>query len=71
MPDMTLRRHRTPSFWFIVALFLAVPIGLLAQGGQGRGGGPGGAPAAAPGAKGAAPVDLTGYWVSIVTEDWI
>jgi hypothetical protein len=37
-------------------------------GGQGRGGG---APAAAAGARGAAPVDLTGYWVSIVTEDWI
>ena len=36
-------------------------------GGQGRGAGAqGGA-----GARGAAPVDLTGYWVSIVTEDWI
>ena len=35
--------------------------------GQGRGGA---APAAA-GARGAAPVDLTGTWVSIVTEDWI
>ncbi|MBI2149307.1 MAG: hypothetical protein HYU27_01720, partial [Acidobacteria bacterium] len=35
-----------------------------------RGGAPQGAPAAA-GARGAAPVDLTGYWVSIVTEDWI
>jgi hypothetical protein len=32
----------------------------------------GGAPAgAAAGARGAAPVDLTGYWVSLVTEDWI
>ena len=29
---------------------------------------PGGAPP--PVAKTAAPVDLTGYWVSIVTEDW-
>ena len=35
--------------------------------GQGRGA-PGGA---APGARGAAPVDLTGYWVSQVTEDYI
>jgi hypothetical protein len=34
---------------------------------QGRGGG---AAAAPPAAKDAAPVDLTGYWVSIVTEDW-
>ena len=33
-----------------------------------RGAGPG---AAAQPAKAAAPVDLTGYWVSIVTEDWI
>jgi hypothetical protein len=39
-----------------------------APAGQGRGG-PGGA--AAGGARGAAPVDLTGYWVSIVTEDYI
>src|SRR5688572_32213021 len=35
-----------------------------AQPGQGRGGGPGG------GARAAAPVDLTGVWVSVVTEDW-
>jgi hypothetical protein len=42
---------------------------VLAQPGQGRGGQPAGAPAG--GAAAAAPVDLTGYWVSIVTEDWI
>jgi len=34
-----------------------------AQRGRGRGGPP-------PAAKAAAPVDLTGYWVSVVTEDW-
>src|SRR5207302_9510679 len=68
MPDTTPRRHRTPSFFFVVALLLAVPVGMFAQGGQGRGGG---APAAPAAAKAAAPVDLTGYWVSIVTEDWI
>jgi len=50
-----------------LALALTVPAALVAQAGQGRGGG-----AAAPAsAKNAAPVDLTGYWVSIVTEDWI
>ena len=27
-------------------------------------------PAGAPLAKAAAPIDLTGYWVSIITEDW-
>jgi len=34
---------------------------------QGRGGGRGGA---AESPKAAAPIDLTGYWVSIVDEDW-
>src|SRR4051812_9292809 len=74
MPETTLRRHRTPSFGFILALLLALPFGVLAQGGGGQGGGRGaapGAPVAAPAAKSTAPVDLTGYWVSIVTEDWI
>src|SRR5262245_59515308 len=82
MPEVTVRRHRTPSHLLLAALLLALPVGLFAQapqGGGGRGGGGGqrggqqgaGAPAAAPGARGAALVDLTGYWVSIVTEDWI
>jgi hypothetical protein len=33
---------------------------------RGRGGGRGAAPAA----RQAAPIDLTGYWVSMITEDW-
>lgn len=53
---------------FAAAILLAVPIALLAQAPQGAGGGRGGA---APTGRAAAPVDLTGYWVSIVTEDWI
>jgi hypothetical protein len=46
----------------LLAVVSVLPAALLAQG---RGG-------AAPvrTAKAAAPVDLTGYWVSIVTEDW-
>ena len=41
----------------------------FAQGGRGGGGAPGGGRGpAAP--KASAPVDLTGYWVSLVTEDW-
>ena len=32
--------------------------------------GRGGAPAPPQTAKAAAPIDLTGYWVSVVTEDW-
>jgi hypothetical protein len=43
---------------------LAVHTGLLAQGG-GRGAAP---QPQTP--KAAAPIDLTGYWVSVVTEDW-
>jgi len=96
MPKADWRRVKGAS-WPAVALVLAVPIGLLAQGGQGqRGEGaggaapPAGAAAPAPGqgrggqrpggpggavatgsARASAPVDLTGYWVSIVTEDWI
>ncbi|HEV2200511.1 MAG TPA: hypothetical protein VGR73_11880 [Bryobacteraceae bacterium] len=46
---------------FLVAATLTLPVYAPAQGG-GRG--------AAPTGKAAAPVDLTGYWVSIVTEDW-
>ena len=53
----------TKTLFFPAALVLAfVPSMALAQRG-GRGG-----PAPTP--KAAAPVDLTGYWVSVVTEDW-
>jgi hypothetical protein len=56
--------------WLALALIVAMPIAALAQAGQGRGG-PGGRGGAPVSARAAAPVDLTGYWVSIVTEDWI
>ena len=47
-----------------IAVMAALPGALLAQGrGPGRGGPP-------PPPRQAAPIDLTGYWVSIVTEDW-
>ena len=50
------------------SLLLIVLFVAIAEAGQ-RGAG---APAAAPApARTAAPVDLTGYWVSLVTEDWI
>jgi hypothetical protein len=49
-------------------LLAAVALGLLPQVyGQGRGGPPPGPP---PSPKTAAPVDLTGYWVSVINEDW-
>ena len=47
---------------FVVNVFM---MGTLHA--QGRGGRPAGLPTTP---KVAAPVDLTGYWVSIVTEDW-
>jgi hypothetical protein len=44
----------------------------FAQGAQGGGRGAGGGrgPATPANPKAAAPIDLTGYWVSLVTEDW-
>ena len=54
----------------VIALALLIgATGLIAQGppgGRGRGGPP--APPRAP--REAAPVDFTGQWVSVVTEDW-
>jgi hypothetical protein len=47
----------------LLVTLLAVPLSLHAQ--RGRGGG--GAPATA---RASAPADLTGYWVSVVSEDW-
>jgi len=55
------------------AMAVAVSL-MLAQGPGGGGGGKGGAkgPAAAPATpKSQAPMDMTGYWVSLVTEDWL
>ena len=42
---------------------LLVPSLVSAQGRGGRGGPP-------PTGKAGAPIDLTGYWVSVITEDW-
>jgi len=55
---------RTTSIALMLAA-LAVPSVSLAQ--RGRGAGPGAAPQTP---RAAAAVDLTGYWVSVVTEDW-
>jgi hypothetical protein len=49
----------------VLALMLCgATVEIVAQGGRGRGG-----PPPPPGRPGA-PVDLTGTWVSVVTEDW-
>ena len=47
-----------------ITIFLATAAQVFAQGGGG------GAPAAPPPPKAGAPIDLTGYWVAVVTEDW-
>jgi hypothetical protein len=78
---MTIRRSRrvTPLILLTLALTAATAVGLGAQAARGAAppqGGRAGAPP--PGGRGgpprspreAAPVDLTGYWVSVVTEDW-
>jgi hypothetical protein len=64
MPVRKMWMNFGPGTLVLAIAVLAGPR-LIAQGGRGQGrGGP------APTAKAAAPVDLTGYWVSVVTEDW-
>ena len=46
-----------------VALFVLLPVGTQGQA-------PPAAPRPAPTARDLAPIDITGYWVSVVTEDW-
>ena len=53
------------NVFLVAALLLLAPIALDAQ--QGRGAPPGPPPTA----QASAPLDLTGYWVSVVTEDWL
>src|SRR5579862_5174667 len=62
----SLERLTPPTLIFLLAL-LASPI--FAQGRGGGRGGQGRGPAPTP--KAAAAFDPTGYWVSVVTEDWM
>jgi hypothetical protein len=70
---MTQMTRRTPAGWLsatVLLLSLAIPVQMFAQGRGGRGG-RGGPPGPPPPPREAAPIDLTGYWVSLVTEDWL
>lgn len=58
-----MRRHESRAIVLLVGLLVA-GSGASAQ--RGRGAAPGPPPAP----REAAPIDLTGYWVSIVTQDW-
>jgi hypothetical protein len=59
--------RRSIVFAFAAAM-LVTAIVPSARAQQGRGGGP--PPQAAQSPRAAAPIDLAGYWVSIVNEDW-
>ena len=63
-------RNLTAALVVSIALAVASPNDAFAQRGGGGGRGGGGRGGAAQTAQAAAPVDLTGYWVALVTEDW-
>jgi hypothetical protein len=56
------RRHHKTRLALVVLVACLASTALAAQEGRGRG--------AAPTPRVAAPIDLTGYWVSLVTDDW-
>lgn len=53
---------RTPFFMATLAILSFIPLP--------RAAGQGGAQGASASAKASAPIDMTGYWVAFVTEDW-
>ncbi len=57
------RRLVAAPFFSAIALLSLLSASLYAQGRGGRGGPP-------PTPKAMAPIDITGYWVALVTEDW-
>src|SRR6202035_1341663 len=52
------------------ALLASIMTALLSVNVYAQGRGRGDAPRAPQTPKAAAPIDITGYWVSIITEDW-
>ena len=54
----------------VLVLVALIAVGTLADARAQRGRGAGGGGEQAPSPQQAAPVDLTGYWVSVVSEDW-
>ena len=59
--------YRISDRWLALTIAFALPVLAQAQGRGGRGGGGQGGQQTP---KAMAPIDLTGYWVSIVNEDW-
>src|SRR5437764_4452148 len=58
-----LRRFGAWLVLVVVAALVATPVRAQSQ----RGGGPAGPP---PTAKASAPFDMSGYWVSVITQNW-
>src|SRR5882724_11050660 len=54
----------------VVVFAVAAAVSQLDVAAQGRGGAAQQAPQPPPTPRAAAPIDLTGYWVSIVNEEW-
>jgi hypothetical protein len=68
-----MRQLPTPNSTIPKVFLIVLGIGLLGVGSvlaQGRGGRAGGAPQAPVTPRAAAPIDVTGTWVAIVSEDW-
>ena len=66
------RKQNDSPHWSLLTvtaalLWVSTSALVLAQEGRGGRGGRGGGP---PTAKAMAPIDLTGYWTAVVTEDW-
>jgi hypothetical protein len=64
MDSRILKGRTAPLSLIAAAMLLSVPASMFAQAGRG------GPPPAPLTPKANAPEDLTGYWVSVVTEDW-
>ena len=56
--------NRLALIFPVLLLSVAIPQNVHAQGGRGGRGGP------PPTAKASAPIDLTGNWTAVITEDW-
>jgi len=63
-------RGRAIALLCIVAGFVLLGVGAPVRSASAQAPGPSGPPSAAPKAKAAALIDLTGYWVSIVDDEW-
>ena len=64
MNSSILKRRTAPFFVIVASLLLSLPGTTFGQAGRGA------APPAPLTPKANAPEDISGYWVSLVTEDW-